>query len=560
MKRWLLVCMLPCLFLVFNVSAVVLACSGCPGCTWMDIENDLGEDTIVVHGSGFELESRLFVYVSEYIVGEPDYSPLRVYFFGKGAVNASRMGYYLGSCGPSAKFSTETAYYVMARQQDGTYRINHIIEFPSEQEQFVDTSHGQEYYRLTEEEFLERINANPQPPLSINQDLVYGLVSDPRLILTEGNSLYLLPVDARGGEDLLLIAENVRKVKTVDRFIGITTDDKLILHESLSGFKWEWEYPEGVDCSRIDCITFSDNGVVMTVQISADTIQVCELALIYPNSFYMDKPTAGQNPCYRELPVAFYGGAGVSFSIDSGYMAIWNGNQITIYGGLDWLSNLMWETEHVTITSTTIELPTSSGLSDAVTGRGVWSRDSRWLAYSDAQGLWLWDVFTQAPQLFLPVADSGIIPTARFFSESGRYIGVSVGEEHFIMDRFSELTFPDGVIRPDDRMLIRRDTVNELPVPAEACSLLNGECTSLVDLNAQMLTMTHADWSADIYRQNVWYPCYTVVGPQSTPEYSGYCNALRQVDENGNVYGDYHFSIAVTDVLDSPIRSLTWLR
>ena len=79
-------------------------------------------------------------------------------------------------------------------------------------------------------------------------------------------------------------------------------------------------------------------------------------------------------------------------------------------------------------------------------------------------------------------------------------------------------------------------------------------------VNAQMLTMTHADWSADIYRQNVWYPCYTVVGPQSTPEYSGYCNALRQVEENGNVYGDYHFSIAVTDVLDSPIRSLTWLR
>ena len=561
MKRWLLIYIFPFIALVFNPYLLdeVLACSGgCAGCTWMDIENDLDENTIVVRGSGLERESYLRVYVSEYIVGEPDYSPLRAYFFGKGAVNASRIGYYIGSCGSSAKFSTETAYYVMARQQDGTYRINHIIDFPSEQEQFVDTSHGIEYYRLTEEEFLERINANPQPPLSINQDLVYGLVSDPRLILTENNSLYLLPVDARSGDDIVLIAENVRKVKTIDRFIGITTDDKLILHESLSGFNWEWDYPEGVDCARIDCMTFSNNGVVMTRQISADTIQVCELALIYPNSFYVDEPTASQHACIRELPLAFYDGTGVSLSTDSGYMAIWHNDEITIYGGLLWLNNLMWEDDHVTIASTTIEIP--NDVSDkSIAGQAIWSKDSRWLAYSDAQGLWLWDVFTQAPQLFLPLGDSGVIPTARFFSESGRYLGVSIGEEHFIMDRFSELTFPDGIITPNDRTLIRRDTVNELPVPAETCSMLDGKCTPLREIDLPDPMIISASWVSSS-RSDSWVACYVVVGHPSESEDSGLCMDIRQMDENGNVYGDYHFSIAVTNVLDGPIRSLSWLR
>jgi hypothetical protein len=568
MKRWFLIYLLLFLFLLFNVSAVVLACSGCAGCPWMDIENDLGENTIVVRGSGNSYSDRLSVHVSEYLVGEPDYPYLRVYYAGEGQGNASLMGYYIGSCGSGAKFSTEEAYYVMTHQQDGTYRINHIIGFsepnsdlPSAPDQFVDTSVDWETYSLTEEEFLERINANPQPPLYLDSESAYGPVMYPRLILTENDSLYLVPVDARSADDIVLIAENVQSFQTIDRFIGITTDEKLILHESLSGFNWEWDYPEGVDCAMIDCITFSDNGIVMTRQVDADTIQICELALIYPNSHYVSEATAEQHPCIRDSkPVAFYDGTGVSLSTDSGYMAIWHNDEITIYGGMSWLANLMWEDDHVTIASTTIEIPTNTS-DKLITGHGIWSKDSRWLAYSDAQGLWLWDVFTQEPQLFLPTDHSGIIPTARFFSESGRYIGVSVGEEHFIIDRFSNLTFPDGVIRPDDRMMIRRDTVNELPVPAETCNLLNGDCTALVNSNnIQILTMTHAYWSADSWRQNVWYPCYIAVEPQSSPQYSGYCNTLLQIDENGNIHGDYNIPITAIDVLDSPIKSLTWFQ
>lgn len=95
MKHLLLISILSFIVLIFNpyLSDEVLACSGgCIGCTRMDIENDLGENTIVVRGSGIRNQDSADVFVSEYLVGEPDYRYLRVFYYGDGHYNAARIG------------------------------------------------------------------------------------------------------------------------------------------------------------------------------------------------------------------------------------------------------------------------------------------------------------------------------------------------------------------------------------------------------------------------------------------------------------------------------------
>lgn len=111
----------------------------------------------------------------------------------------------------------------MTRQQDGTYRINHIINFPSKTDQFVDTSISWKTYSLSEEGFLERINANPQPPLFMDSEFPPGPLFSPVLIRTENNSLYLFPIDARTSDDIVFIAEDIQQTQIIDTFIGITT-------------------------------------------------------------------------------------------------------------------------------------------------------------------------------------------------------------------------------------------------------------------------------------------------------------------------------------------------
>lgn len=539
MKMRLVIYLLPFLLLFFNISTIIVACSGCAGCTWMDIENDLDDNTIVVRGTGATKSDLTVIRVSEYLVGEPDFPSLRVFYYGKGHKNASSMGYYNGSCGSRAKYPiTDEAYYVMARQYDGTYSIKHVIIFPSEHDQFIDTSVNRETYNLTEEEFLRRINATPQPPLFSNVEFPPVSLFNPYLIHTRDNSLYLLPVDIQEASDIIFISEKVHKFETIDTFIGITTDEKIILHETLSSFQWTWNHPEDVDCTQTHCIEFSENGILMTRQVDGNTIQICELALIFPNSNYVSKPTLDRHPC-RNMPNAFYVGNGVKFSKDSEHMAIWNDDRITIYGGLSWIKYLMKEENPITITSTTLDILLEQNNENSISGMGIWSEDSRWLAYSDAQGLWLWDVFTQDPELFLPTSHSGPIPYARFFSNSGRYLAVSVGDEHFIMDRFSDLFYPDGIIDSSERIIMRSDTVNQMPVPAEVCSLLDGKCFSLLESQSDM-----PYYVRDAYRADFRNLSLDILQAD---------NYTISISLNGFV------NINVENVIDNPIQSVTQL-
>jgi hypothetical protein len=97
--------------------------------------------------------------------------------------------------------------------------------------------------------------------------------------------------------------------------------------------------------------------------------------------------------------------------------------------------------------------------------RAVWTHDGRILAYTDARGLWLWDVFVpdRTPRLLIAASDTEELPYANSFSTLGRYLSIEQGEERYILDVISGQHPPYGVISPDERLLL----VNE-PEPADA--------------------------------------------------------------------------------------------
>jgi hypothetical protein len=111
----------------------------------------------------------------------------------------------------------------------------------------------------------------------------------------------------------------------------------------------------------------------------------------------------------------------------------------------------------------------------------AWSPDGRLLAYSDANGLWLWDVFTldTEPRLLIAV-DGDKLPNARYFSPMGRYLAISENGENKTLDLVSGEFLPDGVISPDERTLLAFDTTAEL-FSFSICRLTPYQCIGEID-------------------------------------------------------------------------------
>jgi hypothetical protein len=99
----------------------------------------------------------------------------------------------------------------------------------------------------------------------------------------------------------------------------------------------------------------------------------------------------------------------------------------------------------------------------------AWSSDGRLLAFSDMDGLWLWDVFTpDASPILLRTAVSDV-PLAQEFSERGRFLSIVQGDERFILDLLTDTTLSFGYISPDE-MLMVRCAIDET-LPQEICRL-----------------------------------------------------------------------------------------
>ena len=89
----------------------------------------------------------------------------------------------------------------------------------------------------------------------------------------------------------------------------------------------------------------------------------------------------------------------------------------------------------------------------------TWSADGRMLAYSDAKGLWLWEVYSDfMPRLLLPTPKDGSVPYSRYFSPRGRYLAITEGNKQSTLELSTETRLPDGLVSPDERLLLAFDT------------------------------------------------------------------------------------------------------
>ena len=77
------------------------------------------------------------------------------------------------------------------------------------------------------------------------------------------------------------------------------------------------------------------------------------------------------------------------------------------------------------------------------------------LAYSDDAGIWMWDVYTIDSQPELLIAnDSNSTLIPNYFSPVGRYLNFSRDVVRKHLDIVSGEILPDGLISPDDKILI----------------------------------------------------------------------------------------------------------
>jgi hypothetical protein len=345
----------------------------------------------------------------------------------------------------------DTFYAFLKRDVNGHYRIVQsmftagdftfedsvateevYLEGIADDENFAERGTEQE---VTEAEWLEIIAKESQStPSAPDISQPYPLKA-PLLIHTDGSpNQYLLPVDGREP-------------------IEVTSDMGDMMHHPLSDL--------GIDaagsCAEEGCYQLSPDNLNIAVQKDANTIGL----------------TWG---------VEVSGQASL-FSTTSDTVAVWNDCDLMIFTtgyarlGHDWTESDLLNT---------VPLVPEGDCHDFAR-QAVWSRDGRWLAYSDADGLWLWDVYSpETDPILLLAPKENQIPVARYFSPLGRYLAVSEGEEHYTLDIVTRTQFPDGIISPDDRLLLSFATT-ALPAKLEICSLTPFVCQEILGMYVSRL-------------------------------------------------------------------------
>jgi hypothetical protein len=413
MKRRLSVILL--LVLVGMVTTSnVYACSGGGWATWDDAVTAFVEysDTIVV-GQFVELddvELNGIFQIETYLLGGRGAEHLTVAINDVRKIVSRDTAHRYFNCGinqPRGPLSLEGQYILfLERNIDGTYQ---------------NATHWYWYFATPEATFT--VHDEVKLDLATFQAQITAKVGDaaiapdietpyprttPIILTTRSGQQYLLPVD---GSPPVSVTEAEAIERRRDQY----------------------------ECSPAPCTAFSPNGLdVVYLLREGDTHD-------YVNDFAITQEH-------------YIVGSHVSFSANSQTFVVWRNNELELHTlwypeiGLpeDPIYTRMYSSEIVNV----IPIDASS-LNYPV----AWSPDGRTLAFSDDEGLWLWDVFSLdfPPQLLLPrVGDD--VPVARYYSPQGRYLAVTMGSERYNLDLVTRRELPDGYVSPNDRILLVFDT------------------------------------------------------------------------------------------------------
>jgi len=169
----------------------------------------------------------------------------------------------------------------------------------------------------------------------------------------------------------------------------------------------------------------------------------------------------------------------------------------------------------------------------------TWTPDGRQLAYSDDDGIWLWDVYTvgSQPRLLLSIESSKML-IPNYFSPLGRYLNFSRDGVNKHLDIVSSEIIADGLISPDDRLLINYEE-KHAEMGYAICSIINYECVwgsylSLSTYDAITGEIERVYVPTSILKKTQWINKYSFIQSACVPDEPELCAVFMQhTDPNG---------------------------
>lgn len=446
--------------------STALACSG----SMQPIESLVEGADVVVKAEIVEIDDynvNAIVHVESYLVGEAGAEYLPV-------VQASQQEFQAvldgrGYCGLSASWwhTGENLVMFLSQYDDGSYLTvtggwDNDYSFENETST-VDTRHmnddGEyEFIALTETELRQEIaEISGQSPIEPLSDAPYPLHA-PILIQTEQGSAYILPMDGVLGND-------VDEIRVTDRFMTVMQAETLHIYDRrhLDAVAPWHNLTLDPGCQTIDCVTFTPHGSFVSFKLSDGTFQFCEV------NWYLICEGEFREPIIRD-------GDALSFAPTSDAVAIWNDDQLDLYRIM--IQRINYETiqsvVHIKSTTLKVDNEITTTWSRQHT---VWSPDGRKLAFSDADGLWIWDVMIPEtePQLFIPAAGNSRVSIPLHFSPHGNYLAIEQDERTYTLEIVSGRELPYGIVSPDEQYMVTfvsQDGVIDL----KRCYLTPFEC------------------------------------------------------------------------------------
>ncbi len=439
--RYCFIVLLMGMVIVTTNTSLVSACSG--GSPWTLKELISSSDT-VVQASVTEVDDvsqNAILKVESYLVGGAgpeyllfvnSYPIITSYILAGRSAGGDCLG--LGSDIVMGK----RMYLFLRRNTDGAYQTinNFIYSFPAEDSTIeVYLNEGMTYgegQKVKEDEFIRLITRESgEKPSSPIRNTQYPLKAPLQITTTSGKQ-YELPVDGKAPFEIT----------------------EAVLREQLPNLVYlNFGFIAAYNSPLKECLTLSPDRLHFVVQSDANTIMM-----------QGDTKVVGQASL---------------FSSTSDSIAVWNECDLTIY-------DLFYPRLFKKGTEYRTTVLNGDDNCHAFAKAARWSPNGRILVYSDEKGLWLWDTFDlSGPPRLLAAASDDVTPLANLFSPLGGYLSVTEGSKRYTLDLLTGTVFPDGVVSPDDRLLLKYDTSKPI-FDLELCSFFPYQCQSIGDMYIQV--------------------------------------------------------------------------
>lgn len=364
----------------------------------------------------------------------------------------------VGGCDTLAPAFTldEEVYLFLIRNADGSYRTSvppdqfsystMVYRFPDPDSTAllitgnsgdINTPGTLTAHQVTETEFRAMVVDHGRGHSARLTGISHYPMPAPILITTTTGTSYLLPVDY--GAPVLLEGEALR---TLRRSSIVGRSGSLL----------------GVNgCNVVGCMAYSPNGL----DYASVTVE---------NVVLISRPVPGE---------------GFLFSWTNEAVVVWNENTLDFY-------TFRYPKYDMPDYPITLLASREINLGSQWVAQAAWSADGRLLAYSDAEGLWQLDVYSQLARLLVPVSGGGMVTVARYFSPNGRYLAITQDDERSTLDTVTGEILPDGTVSPDERYLLAYDTEQTIS-ERSICLLIGSRRCDELGLGVAPL------WTADNY-------------------------------------------------------------